>query len=510
MAGSNAVASGAAILTTNADQFRAGLKRAEGDLVGWSSRTQRNLAKSGPGAGGGGAGGLLGFLGKGAGPALALTAVGVGVTKLASGFGELTDRIDATSKQARTLGTTPEFLTGLQHAADLSGVSVEQLSKGMGFFRRQVEGPLDAALLSLADRIEQTGDAGERARLLTEAFGKAGIGLAPMFEEGADGIRKMVEENKALGGSFTESQGKAVEAANDAITRAKKSFGGLFQQLIIGLSPVIERFADFANKAFQFLRPVFDWLSRAYDRYSAIAMAVWEAIGDAIKEVAGFLADLGGDLFDWVGELPTIQDVITAVFRAVGTAAALAWDVIKGGAGVVAFAAGVIIESFGNVVTVFKEVVSLAKELPDRLRPQGLDNFIAGVERFDQGVTNTAQKLKDWGLGAMKGFGGSAEQFNKWLDRVLKPKEAAAKVGKGVIEGLEEELKRSPMTFAGALAKGSKEAFSVVLRNQFRNETATDPMKNMVKEQKRGNDLHKAGNRDLGKLREALERIGEV
>lgn len=509
MARGNAIASGSVILTTNADGLKTGLDKAAKDVDGWGKRVG---GKAGGAGGGGFLGGILGGVGKAgiAGMAIAATigAAAGAVTHLADSFGQLSEHMDATSKQARALGTSTEFLTGMQHAADLSGVGVEELGAGLARFRRQVDGPLDQALLGFADRLQGVSDEGEKARMLTEAFGRSGIKFAAVFEEGAEGIKKLVAENKAMGNSFTEAQGKQVEAANDAITRAKKSFGGLWNQLIIGAAPFIEKIAGFAQKVITFFQPVADWFSRLWGTEMTLGIAVFEAIADAIREVIDWFGELAGGMFDWAGEMPSIQEVVVNVFRFMGKAAATAWDVIKVGAGAVAEALGFMVEhSLGPVVKAFGSLVGLAKELPDFIRPDWAVDMVAAVERADALVTGVGEKMQAWGKGTRENFGKSAEQFDKWLDNVLKPKEAGKEAGAAIMGGMAEAMAMEPMKLSGAILKGSKEAYSMIVANNLRGiPREDDGVKGIAKGVKKGNDLQKAGNRELGKIRGEMEK----
>ena len=500
MARNNAIASGSAILTTNADGLKSGLARAEQDVKGWSGR-------------------VGGLFGKGFKFGLGVVAAqGMVHTLEAIGnkFSEMTEKIDATSKQARAFGTSTEFLTGLQHAADLSGVNVEELSAGLARFRRQVDGPLDDALYALADRLEGVGDAGERARILTENFGKTGVKFAAVFEDGADGIKKLVAENKAMGNSFTEEQGKQVEAANDAITRAKKSFGGLFQQLIIQFAPVIEKLAVFAQKAFTFLRPVFDWIGRWADTMFTLWGAVFDAIGDAVSAVADVVGELFGDLFGFTGEMPTVKEVIVGVWRAVGVAASYVWDTFKVGAGVVSWIAGAIVEAFGEVLIAISEAGEAMEDWVSDIRPEireqlGQDSGPGGFRKFADRAKATGDRMGRWGKDAMNSWGQSADKFNEWLDKALQPKEAGKEMGKKVAEGIEETMEATEIKLAGAMLRGSKEAYSLTVQNSLRDLKVRDePVKNLVKEAKKGNDIAKRNEKNTDKMARRLDDLGEI
>lgn len=493
MAGGNTIARGSVLITTDADPMHKGLATAGKDVEKWGKETGGKAGKETGSS-------FLGGFKKGA---LAVGAAFVGVGALANEFSDLSESIDKTSKQAAALDIGTEALVGWQHAAELSGVNADELALSFQFLRKNTEGPLEDALMRVARDFEAAGDAGDKNRILVEAFGRSGQKLAPLFASGAKGIEEMKEEAKALGITFDEETGKQIEASNDAITKVKTAFKGAIQTVLVGIAPAIEKIADFATSFFKFIRPAIDWASRAWSQYQELVLLVWDEIGSAISDAWEWVQLQVGDLFDWTSDLPSIQEVIVAVFRATGIAAALAWDTIKSGAGVVSYVAGTVVKGFGVVVNVFKEVVTLAEALPEDLRPKGIDEFIKGVKDFEEGVFNTSDKLQNWGKNAMQGWGKSAEQFNSWLDRALnKAKEIK---DTKPLSDLAPDVKKDPLKLSGAIMQGSKEAYSLVIRNQFRDLFAKDEKD---KEQKKTNRKLDRTNKNLEDIDDKLGELG--
>jgi hypothetical protein len=207
-----------------------------------------------------------------------------------------------------------------------------------------------------------------------------------------------------------------------------------------------------------------------------------------------------------VGEgIPSVGDVIVEVFCAVGIAVSYAWDTIKAGHGVIALVAGVIVEGFGLVVKAFKEVVSLAKELPESLRPAGLDNFIAG-DKVDASISAAVGKMKDWGKNAVVGFGNSAKKFSAWLDNALKKKNKLAEAVP--LNDTMSSLTASTPKFAAALAPATKEAYSLILKNQFGMNGGKDVAKEQLKEVKKANKLNEKKLQEQKKLNDLMGKIG--
>lgn len=501
------IASGAAVLTAKADGLKRGLDTAERDLRGWGSRVKGMFS------GGFGAGMLFG--GGAAVAAAGVNALINGAQSLYHNFVDVAGQIDKVAKLSRNLGMSTEGLSGLQHAADLSGVSMGDLESSLLRFRKNVDGPLDDALMDFARRYETLGSEQAKAKALTEAFGKSGLKMGTLFENGAVGLQTAMDKAKALGKTFTAAEAAKMEAANDAITNAKAAFKGMFQKILIGLAPVVEKFADFAANVMQWVRPVFDWLMRATDTYAKLWMGTFEAAREVVAGVAEWVGKLGGEMFGFTGELPSIQEVFVGFFRIVGKAGAYTWDVIKFGAGAVALGIGTVIGYLEGLADKFKSVIkgiadagaaiADALELPDtaaRFRKLG-----AGADRIVSAFKDAGKSMADWGRGAMAGFGKSAEAFDSWLNKLLEPKAAAAvadKMGKII----EEAPTREPLKFSAAIAKGSKEAYSLVMANAFSDKTGRlDVMKDIAKHGKRAADAGKGAEKRLEKIEGALKEI---
>jgi hypothetical protein len=153
------------------------------------------------------------------------------------------EAIDTTGKLAARLGVTTEGLVGLQHAASLAGVETETLTTGLDKFQRSTSGPLDAALADIADRIANTSDANERARIAFDAFGRSGQKLLPLLAGGAAGFTPAAAPPRRMGLTFSQLDFAKVEQGNDAITRLMGLADGAGRTIAIELAPHVENLA---------------------------------------------------------------------------------------------------------------------------------------------------------------------------------------------------------------------------------------------------------------------------
>lgn len=197
------------------------------------------------------------------GGALAMTGALAALFKVQGGA------IDSTTKHADSLGVTTEALTQFRHAAELTGlgadgldVSIQRLTRrtndaakgNQGLQKAYKDLNLNVHELSklkpeeqmyeMADAFAAVEDRGERVRLAFQLFGREGIRIINMFEDGSDGLRAMAQDADDLGITLTRIDAAKVEAANDAMYRAKSVGSAFSKELAVQLAPIIGEIAD--------------------------------------------------------------------------------------------------------------------------------------------------------------------------------------------------------------------------------------------------------------------------
>lgn len=184
-------------------------------------------------------------------------------------FIELGDQLDKASKKA---GISAEAISELAYAAKLADVDLAGLSNALRFMQTNLSeaetGAKDTQLTLaalgvslkeiqqlqpdrqfelLADRISGLKDPADKARAATDLFGRAGANLLPLFEDGAEGIRKAREEAERLGLSFSGKQLENLAKADDSIKTLKASFEALGVSLAERVAPSLSYFLEGIN-----------------------------------------------------------------------------------------------------------------------------------------------------------------------------------------------------------------------------------------------------------------------
>jgi lambda family phage tail tape measure protein len=162
----------------------------------------------------------------------------------------------------------------LLYASELSDVSAESLTKALKFlstamFDAKVKGgegsaalkafgvsaldaqgqirPTEQVLLDLAEKFAAMPDSAEKAALAVKLFGKNGLDMIPMLNQGRDGLTEMMEEAKRLGLVMSADAARAAEEFNDNMKRLHAVNEGVQRQIGSALLPIL---ADLTEQMF--------------------------------------------------------------------------------------------------------------------------------------------------------------------------------------------------------------------------------------------------------------------
>lgn len=447
-------------LGTDSAEVTSGLQKVTGQLKSWAGGLK---GKIGGLLGAGAKGGIFGFA-AGAG----MSAFGAVKDGIAS-VGDLKNQIDEANKASRRMGVSLESWQGLTHAAELSGLSTEELEGALRKLRTQVDGPIDEALFSLTKRLEGVDDPGEKARIAVDAFGKSGHKMLSLMEGGEDALRGMVGEVKELGTALSETDAGKIEAANDAMTRVQTAVKGLFQRVIVAAAPALEFWSKKLTEFIKKFQPIIDWWARGVETGYKIISAFFDEVVALATEVAGWMGEQFTGLFGSTDQWMSIEEVITAVFKGIGIAGAYVWDTLKAGAGAVVYAVSFVVDAFAKLSEAFASVVELAKKLPDSVRPEWVDGMVEGTNRFAESVKGASEGMRTWGKNQIDQFGNSATRVNEWFDRLNEKKKEVETIKPKIDPQALEEVKAA-LGENKALVKGSKEEIAVRMKAEQQQE----------------------------------------
>lgn len=92
----------------------------------------------------------------------------------------------------------------------------------------------DKQFEEIAEAVSRLRNSEDRARAVTEIFGKAGADLLPAFENGARGIRAAREEAARLGHTMSAEAVKSLQEGDDAIKKLSASWDAFIRSIAVG------------------------------------------------------------------------------------------------------------------------------------------------------------------------------------------------------------------------------------------------------------------------------------
>ena len=95
----------------------------------------------------------------------------------------------------------------------------------------------------IADKLSDVDNASKRAELAMALFGKSGVQLLPIMEDGREGLRAMREEADRLGLTISESAAKQLSEFDDTMDRLSGRMEGMKNTIAISLLPALNDIA---------------------------------------------------------------------------------------------------------------------------------------------------------------------------------------------------------------------------------------------------------------------------
>jgi hypothetical protein len=199
----------------------------------------------------------------------------VGVAAIGSFGKQIKDAIDyadALGKAAQVAGVTANELGGMRAAAQLAGVSTQEMDvavkklsqamtlaydggeKQVDMFKRlgvQIRDTVNGGMLpatevikQVADRFATMQDGAQKVAIATELFGKAGANLIPMLNQGSEALQQQIGFWQEYYGVSDEAA-KAAEAFNDTLTMVSTVMQGGFMRIAEALLPTLQTMASY-------------------------------------------------------------------------------------------------------------------------------------------------------------------------------------------------------------------------------------------------------------------------
>lgn len=374
-----------------------------------------------------------GALGKVAGVAIGTAAaIGAAAAATVAFTSKMVEGIEAVSDAAARLGTSATKLSELHFAADLANVSAESLNNSLQIMQRTAATaaesggkvaeslsrmgisakdfsslPVEQKLGLVADKFSGMADAGQRARLANELFGRSGAQMLQMLNQGSAGLAAAAEEARKFGVVIGPQQAANAKAYGDMLDRVGAAGTGLGRTVASELIPMITGLGNsFANFIAENREAVGAWVGSVIRNLVAFGIVTGQVFAQ-IKSYVMAVFEPGG-----VGKLTT--DFLTVVYAAFKQ---MLVGAIVVGKGLITILAEVPKAVSNLLLTGFKVAflaildmaVQLGKRLIDAIKgnvpTESLaDTFIGVISRASEELSQNVQ-------GDLAGITGAGKQF---------------------------------------------------------------------------------------------------
>ncbi len=236
----------------------------------------------------------------------ALGMVSVAAGAMAEGIAKTAEWEEHILHLAQASGTSVEQLSGLAAAANMMGVSVDEVAKAMERFDKQLVQAQagnskatqnlsllgidpsqikssDDALLQLADHFSKLPDGVVKTGEAMAAFGKSGAAMIPILNLGSQGMQDFIDQAKSMGLVITKDQAEAAERFEQNVKRMQESLHGLMVEItnvaLPAMNALIASFQDTSK-----------------------TQGFWKALAEAVDAVTGSFSNSGASLIAYMAK----------------------------------------------------------------------------------------------------------------------------------------------------------------------------------------------------------------
>ncbi len=228
---------------------------------------------------------------------------------------QVMNTVDATAKLSDRLGVSVRELQGFRHAANLSGVGAERMTYSLENMGRRLEmaasmggesakaleklglsasrlksmAPTDA-FRAIAEGIKRLPNAAERASVAMDLFGRSGMSMITMFNEGKAGLDAAQKEVDELGAAISRVDAKRIEALNESITTLQLAVSARLQNALISVADALTSVFQMASRLTA--SPLMGWVLNTTGLFLAFRTALlvtqaakWVFVGTVMKAI---------------------------------------------------------------------------------------------------------------------------------------------------------------------------------------------------------------------------------
>lgn len=178
-------------------------------------------------------------------------------------------------------------------------------------------------MVEIADRMATMDDGAQKTAIAMALFGRSGVDLIPMLNEGGDAIKRWGEEAQAAGLIMSEETARQADELNDSLDSLKGQVRGLGVSVASDLMPDLILLVGWLKRMITANRPeIVRQLQQALKEVAAAAPGVIAGVM-AIVGVLGDIARVVGPLVRAIGGFNSVLDIMAGLM--IGRVAAAIW-----------------------------------------------------------------------------------------------------------------------------------------------------------------------------------------
>lgn len=193
--------------------------------------------------------------------------------------------------QPEALAISFRKLSGEMVAANQGNAKAVELFQQLGVSGQTLGQGTGSVLFAIAERFKGMADGAEKSRLAVELFGRAGLQLIPILNQGAAGLEAGMKKSAEFGLILTNVQQKNLETFDDAMDDLQSSLKGFTAQVGAAFAPALTRLVEHMTNAVVAAKDAFNLFADAGEklmiRLSAIN-AVLDIVGQQLFSLSIF------------------------------------------------------------------------------------------------------------------------------------------------------------------------------------------------------------------------------
>jgi hypothetical protein len=219
--------------------------------------------------------------------------------------GEASAAAEHTRILSMQLGIADHTLEAWGMAATHAGGSIETLSSGMRTLSRHLEGlgsgaeqsvelfnklgsgmtvvemagmSTEQSIRLVADRFANMSDGAEKSKMAIDLFGRSGLQLLPILNQGSAGLDKAAKEAADFGIALTDTQRNALDRYDTAVDKMSSALQGFKNQVAAAFAPSLTKNVEWMTSAVSYAKSIFtgfaDAAEKLFVRFGAMSAAI--------------------------------------------------------------------------------------------------------------------------------------------------------------------------------------------------------------------------------------------